>query len=146
LLRARTRGSFRLDRRLPSEANRLKECGTFANCEIAPTAKRNAGEIQRPDADAPQTLDRDAGGFHHPADDMIDAFVERNRENESFSRLAKDPELVGNDLFLFDCDTGAHSLHHRLGRPDRGDDLVLLVELVARMHDPVGDVSVVCQK
>jgi hypothetical protein len=84
--------------------------------------------------------------FHHPADDMIDAFVERDREKDPFPRLAKDPELVWHDLFFFDCDTGPHTLHHRLGRTDRGDDLILLVELVPRMHDAVGDVSVICQK
>jgi hypothetical protein len=143
---ARTSGGFRLGRRLPREANRLKERGALANCEIAPAAKRDASEIERTDADAPQALDWDPGRFHHPADNMINAFVKRDRENESFPRFAKDPELVRYDPFLFDCDTRPHPLHHRLGRPDCGDDLVFLVELVPRMHDSVRDVTIVCQK
>lgn len=74
---------------------------------------------------------------------MALAFVERDREDDAFARFAENPKFVRNDAPIFNCDARSHSLHRRFCRPDRRRHVVFLVQLVAGVHDAVGDFTVV---
>jgi hypothetical protein len=132
--------------RLAVEANRLEERVLLAGGQISPGTDGQSGDIERPDTHPAQALDGDTHHLHDVADEVIRPFVDHHFQDEPFRRLAKDAKLFRNDAVPIDDYPVAHPLQHALGRPCQRQDVVLLVEFVARMHDPVGDVAVVGQQ
>ncbi len=65
--------------------HRFEERLLFTGREIAPEPERNARHHQRPDPHARQAIDDDAGGVHHPANDVIHPLVQRNREHDAIA-------------------------------------------------------------
>jgi hypothetical protein len=64
-------------------------------------------------------------------------------QNQPFASRAHDPELRGNDPAAIDGHPVPHPLQGPIRRADQRQDVVLLVKLVARVHDPVGDLTIV---
>jgi hypothetical protein len=123
--------------------NRFEEGVLLAGCQISPGAERQTGDTEGTDADTAQALDRDADRVHHVSHEVVRALVDHQLEDETVGRLPQDPELLRHGAVPRDDDAVAHPLQHGLGRTRERQDVVLLVEFVAGVHDPIGDVAVV---
>ena len=108
--------------------------------------ERNAGQRQRTHADPSQPIDRDADRLHHASHHAIEPFVDDDGQDDALPRLAEDANLVGNDATAVEHHAVAQALHDLRIRPVGGQDLVLLGQPVARVHDSVGDGTVVRQQ
>ena len=125
------------------EPERFEQRGQLAGGELAPDAGLDAADAQGTEAHPPEPFDRDADLVHHPADQMVDALMHHDFQDQSLARLALDTDLFRHDPLALDDDSVAEALEGLLGGTGEGEDVVLLVEAVTRVHDPVGDVAVV---
>lgn len=119
------------------------QCRKLAHRQIARLAQREAGKGQRTDADPAQPLDRDPDRLHHPAHEVVHAFVDGDRQDEALARFAENANLFRNDPLAFDHETIAHILQCSFGRPGSRQNVIFLGQAVFRMHDPVGEITVV---
>ena len=128
------------------QTQRLVQTLELAGREIAPQSGRDRLEAEGADADPPKASDGDADGLHDPAHDVVHALVDDDGEDQAVARLAQDAALLGHHPVTLDDDPVADPLQRLLARPRQREDVVLLVELIPRMHHPVGDVAVVGQE
>lgn len=77
---------------------------------------------------------------------MVRPLVYHHPQDEPLRRLPQNPKLLRNHTVAIDHDPGADPLQDRIGRTRQGQDVVLLVEFISGMHDPVRDVAVVGQQ
>lgn len=121
----------------------LEEGLLFTCGKIAPESQWNTRDHQWSYANPRQPVNHDTGGIHHPADDVIHPFVQRNREQHAISSFAKDAELIRRDTAPIDQNTAAHSLD-RFGRRYRGSkNVIFLFEPELRMHHAIGELAIV---
>ncbi|MEA2528290.1 MAG: hypothetical protein QOF73_5517 [Thermomicrobiales bacterium] len=118
----------------------------LARGKIAPNADREARHIERSDAHSAEPLHRNANRVHHVPHQVIGAFVDHHLQDEPFGRLSQDAKFVRNYAVTVDHHTVAHPLQHRFGRTRQRQDVILLVEFIARMHDPIGHIAVIRQE
>jgi hypothetical protein len=126
-----------------SESDRFKKCDAFARREVPPGAERQTGQRQRSNPNPPQSLDGNFRRFHHLAHDVIDPFVDRDRENQSLAARPKDAKLRRYDLLAIDRQSVSHALERGVRRSDCRDYVIFLFELIAWMHNTIGDVAIV---
>jgi hypothetical protein len=72
--------------------------------------------------------------------------MDHHPQDETFRRLPENSELLRDHAVTIDDDPVAHALQHILRRTSERQDVVLLVEFVARVHDSIRHVSVVGQE
>lgn len=132
--------------RIGPEAEGLEQALQLAGGEVAPGADGHAAQAQRAHADPTQPGDGDADRLHDPTDDVVHALVDHHRQDQAVVGLAEDAELPRDDSATVDRHPVADPLQCLLARPREGQDVVLLVELVAGVHHPVGDIAVVGQE
>jgi hypothetical protein len=131
---------------LTFEVDSFEERRLLARRQIPPGTDGKTGQTEWTDADAPESLDRDADGVHDVPHQMVGAFVDHHLEDEPLGRSPQDPELLRNHAVPVDHHAVPDPLQDHVARTRQRQDVVLLVELVARVHDPVGDVAVVGQQ
>ena len=131
---------------LPFQVDRLKQRRQFARCQVAPGTDRQVREAERSDTHPPQPFDRNPGRVHHIAHQMVRPFMDHHSEDETLRRLTQNPKLLRNHAMSIDDDPIAYSLQDRVGGPGQRQNVVLLVKLIARVHDAVRDVAVVGQQ
>jgi hypothetical protein len=121
----------------------LEQGCALAGSELAPPTERESGQGQWSNPYPPQAFDRNLCRFHHFTNDVADALVDRDRENQAFAAFAQDPKFGRSDLFAVNHQARPDTLHGRFGRSDGRDDVIFLFELVARVHHAIGDIAVV---
>lgn len=126
--------------------DRLEEGRLFAGGEVAPGTKREPRHAQWADPHAAQSFDGNPGGVHHVPHHVVRPFVDHHLEDEAFRRLTKDPEFLRHHAVPVGDDAAPYPLQDAVVRPGERQDVVLLVEFVAGMHDPIGDIAVVGEK
>jgi hypothetical protein len=114
--------------------------------QLAPDSGLNPGHAERAEAHTAQALDRDADFIHHPAYQVIDPLTNDDFDDEPFSRFAGDANLFRDDPLALDRDPVTKALEGGVGRSHQSEDVILLVEAVARMHDAIRDVAIVGQE
>lgn len=128
------------------DVKRFEERRLLARRQVTRTADRDAGQRQRAEPHPAQLLDRDPDRLHDATHHVEHPLVEDHRQEDPVARLPKEPKLVGNDLARVD----EHAVANPLQSSGRGaiarQDMVFLGQPVARMHDAVGDFTVVGQK
>jgi hypothetical protein len=128
------------------EIERLEELRQLARRQVPPSPDWDAGDGQRTEANSTQPGHRDADALHHPVDDVIDSFEDDELEDQSLRCLAQDAKLAGDDAMTTDDDAVADALQGLRGWSGQRQNLVLLVKPITRMHDAVGDITVVGQQ
>jgi hypothetical protein len=118
----------------------------FAGGEISPGADGDAAQVERADANAAQTLDGDADGFHYAPDNMIHTLVNDDLEQKAIMRGTEHPEFAREDSFTVDHHAVPDALERRVGGAVEGEDVIFLFQFVARMHDAIRDVTVIGQE
>ena len=101
------------------------------------------GNRERADPRPSQPLDLDSCDLHQPPHEVINPLVNGDRDNDAIGRLAQEPDLLGDDAAPLDHDSVADPLELRGARPGFGQDVILLGQPVAGVHDPVGHIAVV---
>jgi hypothetical protein len=99
--------------------------------------------VERADPPAAEPIDLDPDGVHHPADDVEDALVDRDGQVDAAPVLAQDADLARDDDPVVQPDPGPELVQLAGVRHPERPDVVLLLEAVARVHDPVGDLAIV---
>lgn len=125
---------------------RLEQALHFAVSHFTPFARLDPGDGQWADAKSPQPFDGDSDRIHHFPDEVIDAFVHDDLEDQPLGRLPSDADLLRYDPLTLDHDPIAQSLKRGVRRPAQCEDLILLVQVVAGMHHAIGDVTIVGQE
>jgi hypothetical protein len=69
-----------------------------------------------------------------------------NAEPETVSFFAEETNVIGNDQLAVERHAGSQPLQRRVGWPLFGQDVILLCQPEARMHDAIGDFTVVRQQ
>ncbi len=131
---------------LPFHVKGFEEGTEFTRSELPRTTGRQIAESDWAEAHSAKTGEGDAHLLHHPPDDVIHPLVDDDLQNQAVARLPHDPELVGYDPAPVDHDAVPDPAQGLLVRPTHRQDVVLLGQLIARMHHSVGDVPVVGQK
>lgn len=114
--------------------------------QLPPDARLNPCHAERAQANTSQALHWDADLVHHPAHEVVDPLVHDNLDHETFSRLPDDPYLCRNDSLALDRNSVAKALKRHLGGPGQGEDVVLLIEPILRVHHAVRNVTVIGQE
>jgi hypothetical protein len=128
------------------EMERFEQAVELAVGELTPDAGLDSGHAERTEPDTAQAFDRDADLVHHPPHEVIDALMDDDLDHQTFGGLADDPDLLRHDPLAFDRDAVAQALDRGIRWSGEGEDVILLVEPVARMHDPIRHVPVVGQE
>lgn len=74
---------------------------------------------------------------------MLGADVQHHLQHHAFAGFPQQPEFVGHDQDIIDQHASQHALHGAIIRPRRRNDVILLRQPVARVHDPVGQLAVI---
>ncbi len=119
------------------------ELAQLTRSQVPPGSLRNAFQTQGAQPNPPQTLNRNAGHVHHPTHDVVEPLVDHDAKNEPFPRLPQDTELLRHNPAPVDGDAFSHTCKRAVVGPGERKDVVLLVQTVARVHDPVGNIPVV---
>ncbi len=131
---------------VPIEVERLQQRPHLPSGEFARAPDGDARDGERSDPDPAQAGDGDAHLLHHPPHHPVQPLLEGDRQRQTFAALPQQPELLWHDPVPVDHDAVPHPLQGSVGRTTEGEDVVLLRQPVARMHHPVGDVTVVGQE
>jgi hypothetical protein len=126
--------------------DRLEQRRQLARRQVAPGADGETRQTERSDTHTPQSLDRNPDRVHDVAHQVVRPLVDHHLEDETLGRLPQNPKLLRNHAMPFDHDPVAHPLQHGVGGTSERQDVILLVELVPRVHDAVRDVAVVRQQ
>ncbi len=124
----------------------MQQLAKFSRGEIAPSADRHTLDADRADANPAEPVDRDAHVLHQATDNMVEALVDNDLEDVPLPGLAQNSELGRDNLLAIDLETVADTLHCDIRRASAGQNLILLRQLIPGMHDPVGDITVVCEE
>jgi len=95
---------------------------------------------------AAEPEDVDVGCLHDPPNGVIETFMDHDPNPDPLPGLAEQPDLVGHDVARVDSNAVAQVLERPVRWPGVGQDVVLLGQFVARVHDPVGEFAVVGQQ
>lgn len=125
------------------QADCLKQRCQFALSQITPLTQRKPCDTDWTDSHAAKPVHCNSGGIHHIADDVIGPFMDNHFEDEPIARLTENAKLLRNDAMPLDNNPRAHLLHHVVAWSSRSNDVVLLLQLVARVHHPIGDIAIV---
>jgi len=74
---------------------------------------------------------------------MIDALVDRDREDNAVARFPEQADLLGHDAATINDDPRPDAGQLMRIRPGAGEDVVLLGQTIAGVHHPIGDIAVV---
>lgn len=125
------------------QSDSLKELNELSRGQVSPGTGGNALHPERAKSHAAQVEDRDPDRIHHLANHMIETFVQHDLDDDALAGLAHQARLVWNYLTIFDHDAVREAPKLHIGRPAVGDDVVLLGELIPRVHHPVRNITVV---
>lgn len=128
------------------QADRFEQLDEFTRGQISPRTRRNAPHPQWAKPHPPEVDHGNTDSVHHLPNDMIEAFMQHDLDDDAFAGLPHQASFVRNDLTLLDHDAISEPGQLEVSRPAIGDDVILLRELVARVHHAIGDVAMVGQQ
>jgi hypothetical protein len=114
--------------------------------QVAPLPARDGAQLQRTDARANQLEDRVADLVEHASHDPVAPLVDDNAHDRAIFDIADRPDDLGPSQLAVDGDPAAEALQHRSRRMSVQQRLILLVNAIAWMHDPVREFAVVGQQ
>ncbi len=115
----------------------------FSRRQVSPRSLGNSLKAQRAQSHPSQTLHWDPDRVHHPAHHVVEPLVDHDAQNQPFPRLTQNAELVRHDPAPVNGDALTHACQRPVVGSAQGEDVILLVQPVAGVHDPVGNVPVV---
>ncbi len=125
------------------QPQRLVELRQFSRRQVTPRSLRNSLKAQRAQSYPSQTLHWDPDRVHHPAHHVVEPLVDHDAQNQPFPRLTQDAELAWHDPAPVNGDALPHACQRPVVGTAQGKDVILLVQSVAGVHDPVGNVPIV---
>lgn len=125
------------------QSDGLIDLHQLSRSQVAPRARRDSLEVQRSEPGPPETRYRNADGVHHASHNVVQPFVDDDAHGYAFTGLAKEPDFLRHDLAAIEDNTVAQALELALSWSCIGEDEVLLVDSIARVHHAVREIAVV---
>lgn len=123
--------------------HRLANLLKLPGCQIAPAAAWNAADLKRTDARAPQPQHGVTDGLEHTPHDPVAALVNDDLYDRAVLLVAQRPYHARRDALTIKHNAPAYALQRIRRRMTVQIDLVLLLNLVARVHDAEGELAVI---
>lgn len=126
-----------------ADMERLSQLQELAFAQFTPVAARDIAELQRTDSRPDELEDRVADLFEHPSHDPVTPLVNHDPDDRSvFGVLDRADDLRLRPLAV-DDDATAQPVQRGGRRMPVEQRLVFLIDLVARVHDSVGNQAIV---
>ncbi len=126
--------------------NSFGDLAQLTHGQVAVLAGLDPLDGQRSNPMAAKLDDVDVGRLHDPPDGVIEPLMDHEPDPDSLAGLAEQPDLIRDHVPVVDPNAIAKVLECPVGRPLIGQDVVFLGELVAGVHDAVGQFPVIRQE